>query len=62
MGVNESILHHQITHGILDNEAQIVRGIAQLAVDNVFISLSGKQRAVLETALLRRHRSGWSSQ
>ena len=51
MDVTESILHHQLTHGILDNEAQMVRGIAQLAVDNGFNSLSDKQRAVLEPFL-----------
>ncbi|HBT3148839.1 TPA: hypothetical protein MBF30_004037 [Klebsiella aerogenes] len=57
MGVIESILHHQLTHGILDNEAQMVRGIAQLAVDNEFNSLSDKQRAVLEP-FLTQHCSG----
>lgn len=57
MGVTESILHHQITHGILDNEAPMVRGIAQLAVDNGFTALSGKQRAVLEP-FLTQHCSG----
>ncbi len=57
MGVNESILHHQITHGIFDNAAQMVQGIAQLAVDKGFTSLSEKQRAVIEP-FLTQHCSG----
>ena len=57
MGVNESILHHQITHGIFDNEAQMVRGITQLAVDKGLTSLSDKQRAVVEP-FLTQHCSG----
>ena len=57
MGVNESILHHQITHGIFDNAAQMVQGIAHLAVDKGFTSLSEKQRAVIEP-FLTQHCSG----
>ena len=59
MGVNESILHHQITHGIFDNASQMVQGIAQRAVDKGFTTLSEKQRAVIEP-FMTQHCSGVS--
>lgn len=44
---NEQILNHLLEHGILDNEEQKVSGIAQLAVDEGFTSLSHAQKAVV---------------
>lgn len=57
MGVIESILHHQITHGIFEQEAQKVQGIAQLAVDKGYSSLTVKQRTVIDP-FLTQHCSG----
>ncbi|ECU6890315.1 TPA: hypothetical protein ROR13_004692 [Escherichia coli] len=51
MDVTEKILHHQITHGIFDNEKMMVKGIAQLAVDKGYTSLSTKQRSVIDPYL-----------
>ena len=47
MTANEQILNYLLEHGVLDNEEQKVTGIAQLAVDNGFISLTAKQKAVI---------------
>lgn len=57
MGVNESILHYQITHGVFDSEPQMVQGIAQLAIDKGLSFLTDKQRAVIEP-FLTQHCSG----
>lgn len=51
MGVVESILHHQLTHGLFDNEEQKVKGIAQLAVDKTFDSLTTLQQNVIKPLL-----------
>ncbi|EPQ9985692.1 hypothetical protein ACUYO6_003235 [Vibrio vulnificus] len=52
MPVTEEILRHQLEIGFYDEvEPDFARGIAQLAVDNGFSSLSPRQQGVLEPFL-----------
>ncbi|MEZ2894452.1 hypothetical protein [Providencia rettgeri] len=51
MSVTERILSYQITHGIFDGEDPKFKGIAKLAVDNGFASLTPNQQNVIESFL-----------
>lgn len=52
MNVVDKILDYQITHGVFDNaEFSGTEGIAKLAVEKGFSTLSSKQKAVLEPYL-----------
>jgi|GEM_PF-769038 len=52
MGIEEQILNYQLTHGVFDNaEFSGTEGIAKLAVNKGFGTLSPKQKAVLEPYL-----------
>ena len=51
MPVTESILRRQIDGGVFENEAQMVGGLAQRAVDDGYDTLSAGQKRVLEPFL-----------
>lgn len=55
MSVTESILRRQLDGGVFENEAKMVSGIAQRAVDPAhgYESLSAAQKVVLEPFLTR---------
>lgn len=51
MAIQDEILKIQLTQGVFDNEEQKVSGIAQLAVNRGFDTLSPAQQAVVQPFL-----------
>mgnify|MGYP005861348325 CR=1 FL=1 len=52
MGIEEGILEYQLSHGVFENASFAgTEGIAKLAVEKGFNTLSPKQKAILEPYL-----------